>query len=58
MRQCWVIAQLAVLVAGNVVDLPDGRKQLRLLHGIDPEIRFKVEIQIQHILRIAGLLHG
>ena len=57
MRQCGIVSQLAVLVARNVVDLADGREHLRLLDGIDAEIGFEIEIQVQHVFRIAGLLH-
>ena len=56
MRQGRIVAQLAVLVARNVVDLADGREHLRLLDGVDAEVGFEVEVQIQHVFRIAGLL--
>ena len=58
MRQGGVVAQLAVLVARDVVDFADGRKHFRLFHGINPEIGFEIEIQVQHVSRIAGLLYG
>ena len=57
MRQGWVVTQLAVLVAWNAVDLANGRKHLRLFHRIHPEVCFEVEIQVQHVSRIASLLH-
>ena len=56
-RQRRIVAQLAVLVARNVVDLADGREHLRLLDGVDAEVGFEIEVQIQHVFRIAGLLH-
>ena len=56
-RQSRVVAQLAVLVARNVVDLADGGEHLRLFDGVNPEVGFEIEIQIQHVFRIAGLLH-
>ena len=55
-RQRRVVAQLAVLVARDVVDLADGGEHLRLLDGVDAEVGFEVEVQIQHVFRIAGLL--
>src|SRR5271157_361812 len=57
MRQGRVVAQFAVLVAGNAVDLADGREHFRLLDGVDAEIRFQIEIQVQHVFGIAGLFH-
>ena len=56
MRQGRIVAQLAVLVARNVVDLADGREHFCLLDGVHAEIGFQIEIDIQHVLRIAGLL--
>ena len=55
-RQRGIVAQLKVLVARNVIFRSDGREHLRLFHGVDAEVRFEVEIQVQHVLRIAGLL--
>src|SRR5271157_1315383 len=40
MRQCRVVAELAVLVTRNAVDLADGGKHLRLLDGVDTEVCF------------------
>src|SRR5271157_5227858 len=57
MRQRGVVAQLAVLITGDVVDFPDGREHLRLLDGVNPEIRFQIEVHVQHVLWIAGLFH-
>ena len=56
MRQRRIVAQLAVLVARDVVDLADGGEHLRLLDGVDAEVGFEIEVEIQHVLRIAGLL--
>src|SRR5689334_1612043 len=58
MRQRGIVAQLAVLVARNVVDLADGREHFGLLHSVNPEVRFEIEIQIQHVSWVASLLHG
>ena len=57
MSQRGVIAQLAILIARNVVCGSDCGKHLRLLHGVDAEIRFEVQIEIQHVFGIASLLH-
>ena len=57
MRERWVVAELAIFVARDVVNLPDRGKHFRLLHGVHAEIGFEVEIQIQHIFGIAGLLY-
>ncbi len=55
-RQRGIVAQLAVLVARNVVDLANSGEHLRLLDGVDAEVGFEVEIEVEHVLRIAGLL--
>ena len=55
-RQGREIAQLQVRVARDVVGLADGGEHLGLLDGVDAEIGFQVEIEIQHVLGIAGLL--
>ena len=55
-RQRRKVAQLEILVARNVVDLADGSEHLRLLDGVDAEVGFQIEIEIQHVLGIAGLL--
>ena len=57
MRQRRIIAQLAVLVAGNVVDLADRREHLRLLDGVNAKVSFQIEVHIQHVFWIAGLFH-
>ena len=54
-RQRWEVAQLEVLIARNVVGRADGGKHLRLLDGVNPEVGFEIEVQVQHVLRIAGL---
>ena len=55
MRQGRDIAQLEVLVARDVVNLADGGEHLRLLDSVDAEIGFEIQIQVQHVFRIAGL---
>ena len=42
-------------VARNIKGLPHGREHLRLLHGVDAEVGFEIQVQVEHILRIAGL---
>ena len=54
--QCREVAQLEILIARNVVCRPDGREHLRLFDGVDAEVRFQVEVKVQHVLGIAGLL--
>ena len=56
MSQRRIVAQLAVLIARDAVDLADGCEHLRLFDGIDSEVGFEVQIQVQHVFRIAGLL--
>ena len=56
MRQRRVITQLAVFVSRNVVDLTDSREQLGLLDRINAQICLKVQIQSEHVLRVASLL--
>src|SRR5271157_760187 len=57
MRQCRVVAELAVLVARDVVDLADCREHLRLLNRVNTKVGFQIEIQIQHVFWITGLLY-
>ena len=56
MCQGWIIAQLPVLVARNLVSLADGGKDLRLLNCVDAQIGFEIKIQIEHVNRITGFL--
>ena len=50
------VAQFEVLVAWNVVSRAHGCEHLRLLDRIDAEVRLQVEIQVQHVFRVASLL--
>ena len=50
------VAQLQVVVARNAVGLADRGKHLRLLYGIDAQIGFEIQIEVEHIHRIAGFL--
>ena len=46
---------LRFVIARNVVGLANAGEHLRLLDRVDAEIRFEIQIQIQHVRRIAGL---
>ena len=56
MRQRRVVAQFEVLIEWNVVEFANRGDHLRLLHGIDAEVGFEIQVQIEHVLGIAGLL--
>ena len=56
MSERGIVAELAIFVARNVVDLADRGKHLRLLDSVDAEIGFEVQIEIEHVGRVAGLL--
>ena len=49
------VSQFNFVVAGNPVSFADRGHHLGLLHGIDTQVCLKVEIQIEHVHRIAGL---
>src|SRR5208337_495915 len=51
-----IVAQLAVFIAWDAVDLADGGEHLRLLDRVNAEVRFEVQIQVQHVSGIASLL--
>ena len=55
-RQRREFAQLEVFVARNTVVLADGRKHLGLLDRVDAEVGLEVQIQLQHVGRVIGLL--
>ena len=48
-RQGREIAELQVRVARDVVGLADGGEHLGLLDGVDAEVGFQVEIEVQHV---------
>ena len=60
MRQGWIIAQLAVLVARDVVDLADGREHLRLFDRIEAPLfeRADVSQRDDFVAAQAGFLDG
>ena len=49
-------SQLELIVAGNVVRLSHRGKGLGLLDGVDPEVGLEIELQIEHVGRVSGLL--
>ena len=53
-RQGWEVAQFEIFIAWDVVGCANGGEHLRLLHGVDAEIGFEIEIQIEHVFGIAG----
>ena len=56
MGQGRKVAQLEILITRNVIGCADGREHFRLLNRVDAEVGFEIEVQIQHVLRVAGLL--
>ncbi len=57
MSESGIVAQFAVLVAGDAVDFADGSEHLCLFDRVHAEVRFEVEVQVQHVSGIASLLH-
>ena len=55
-REGRVLAQLAAVVARDSPLLPHGREELGLLDGVDAEVGFEVELGVEHLGRVAGLL--
>ena len=51
-----VVAQAQTLHLRDAERLTHRSKRLSLLDRVDAEIRFQVEVKVQHVLRIAGLL--
>ena len=54
--QGGVVAQLEVVVAVDAVALADGGEHLGLFDGVDAEVGFEVEVGVEHVGRVAGLL--
>ena len=50
------VAQLQGVLAGDAVDLAHGGEQLGLLDRVDTQVGLQVQVEIQHVLRVAGLL--
>ena len=51
-----VVAQLQRVVALDPVGLADRGEHLGLLDRVDPEVGLEVEVQVEHLGRVAGLL--
>ena len=51
-----VVAQAQALLLRNVEGIAHGLEGLGLLHRVDAQVRLQVQVQIQHVLRVAGLL--
>ncbi len=51
-----VIAQFDGVVADDAIGLTDGGHDLGLFHGVDAEVGFEIEIQIEHVYGISCLL--
>ena len=50
------VAELQVLLALDPVLLPNRGEGLGLLHGVHPEVRLEVQLEVEHVGGIAGLL--
>ena len=50
------LAQLQVLIALDAVGGADRREHFGLLDGIDTEVGLEVQVHLQHVRRITGLL--
>ena len=53
--ECWVVAQLQVVAARDVEGGTDRLEGLGLLDGVDAQVGLHVEIEVEHLHRIAGL---
>ena len=56
MSQGWVITQLERVLAGNIECLPHQREHLSLLDRVDPQVRLEIQVGIQHVARVSGLV--
>ena len=50
-----IIAQLQVVAARDVKCLPDGEEGFGLFHRVDAQVGLHVEVELQHLHRVAGL---
>ena len=55
-RQRRIVAEFPIFVARDVIGFTNRCEYFRLLHRVDAEVGFQIEVQVQHVLRIAGLL--
>jgi hypothetical protein len=51
-----VVAQLQVVAAGDVERVADGLERLGLLDRVDAQVGFHVQVEVEHLQRVAGLL--
>ena len=51
-----VVAQFQRVVAGDPVGLADLGEQFGLFDGVDAQVGFQVEVQVEQFGRVAGLL--
>ncbi len=56
MGQRREVPHLQVLLPRDVVGRTDRREHLRLLDGVDPEVRLEIQVHVQHVGRVPGLL--
>ena len=51
-----VVAEFECVVAFDAPGLADGGEDLGLLDGVDAEVGFEVEVHVEHVFGVAGLL--
>ncbi len=51
-----VIAQLQVVAARDVESVADSLEGLGLLDGVNAQVGFHVQVEVEHLQRVAGLL--
>ncbi len=51
-----VVAQLQVVAAGDVESVADGLEGLGLLDGVDAQVGLHVQVEVEHLQRVASLL--
>ncbi len=51
-----VVAEFEVVVAGDVLGFADGGEDFGLLDGVDAQVGFEVEVGVQEVGGVAGLL--
>ncbi len=50
-----VVAELEFVVAFDVVGGADGGEEFGLFDGVDAEVGFEVEVEVEHVGWVAGL---
>ena len=51
-----VVAEFELVVAFDAVVLADGGEHFGLFDGVDAEVGFEVEVEGEHVCRVAGLV--